>query len=192
MFLLCKHDAPEDVAAEKLSGMSAVEATSLRPNSFFRERAMRSSMGLRPANPSSVPCQCVMEGSPIFQQSSTMRPSTSQGKSSRPISMILHLHADGIDFGESVFGSLFSFGALGLAPRDRDNVDMRATVEEDAVTERLHFALDFFHQLLAVDGSAQQRLEYRQQRLGLVESESAVRHDGYLYSNAIGKAAGGN
>ena len=47
---------------------------------------MRSSMRLRPAKPSSVPCQCVIELSPIFQQSRTTWPSTSQGKSSRPMS----------------------------------------------------------------------------------------------------------
>ena len=36
-------------------------------------------MGLRPANPSSVPCQWVMAASPSFQHSNTICPSTSQG-----------------------------------------------------------------------------------------------------------------
>ena len=41
---------------------------------------------------------------------------------------ILDLDADGVDFGESVFGSLFSLGALGLAAGYGNDIDMGATV----------------------------------------------------------------
>ena len=103
------------------------------------------------------------------------------------MSMILHLYADGIDFGKSVFGALFGLGALGLAAGDGDHVDVRATVQEDAMIERLHLALDFFHELLAADGGAQQRLKYGKQRLGFVESEGAVGHGGVSILTQSGK-----
>src|SRR5438477_3613437 len=56
---------------------------------FFRlpARSMRSSIGLRPAKPSSGECQWVIFASPSFQHSSTISPSTLQGKSSSPISI---------------------------------------------------------------------------------------------------------
>jgi len=54
---------------------------------FLPARAMRSSIGLRPAKPSSGECQCVILSSPSFQQSNTISPSTRQGKSSNPMSM---------------------------------------------------------------------------------------------------------
>ncbi len=148
---------------------------------------MRSSMGLRPANPSSVPCQWVMECSPSFQQSSMIRPSTSQGKSSRPMSRSLTCTPMESISARASLRPLFGFGALGLAPRDGHHVDESATVQEDAVIGGLHFGLDFFHQLLAVDGGAQKRLEHGEQRLGFVESEGAVGHCGYFHFNAIGE-----
>src|ERR1700693_1762169 len=89
---------------------------------------------------------------------------------------ILHLHANGVDFGERIFGALFSLVALGLAARDRDHVDVSATVQENAVIERLHFGFDFFHDLLAADGGAQKRFEHRKQSLSFVKSEGSVGH----------------
>jgi hypothetical protein len=119
---------------------------------------MRSSMGLRPANPSSVLCQCVMEVSPIFQQNHAAFHFA--GKIEQANVEIFHLHADGVDFGERIFGTLFGFGALGLAAGDRNHIDVGATVEKNAVIERLHFGFDFFHGLLAVDRCAQQGLKH--------------------------------
>lgn len=91
---------------------------------------------------------------------------------------VFHLDADGIDFGKCVFGALFGLGALGLAARDGNHVDVSATVEEDAMIESLHLALYVFHHLLAADGGTQQGFEYGKQRLGFVEGEGAFRHDG--------------
>jgi hypothetical protein len=42
------------------------------------------------------------------------------------------------------------------APRYSDDVHQRSAIQEDAVREFLHFGVDFFDQLLAVDGGAQQ------------------------------------
>ena len=89
---------------------------------------------------------------------------------------IFDLHADGIDFGEGIFGPLFSLGALGLAPRDGHNVNMRTTVEKDAMGQCLHFGLDLFHEFLAADGRAQKRLEHRKESVGFVKIEGSVGH----------------
>jgi hypothetical protein len=105
---------------------------------------------------------------------------------------IFDLHADGIDFGERIFGPLFGLGAFGFAPRNGHNINMRATVEKDAMGQRLHFGLDLFHEFLATDGRAQKRFEHRKKRVGFVEIESSVGHSGYFYSNANGKAAVSN
>jgi hypothetical protein len=51
-----------------------------------------------------------------------------------------------------------------------------ATVEEDAVIERLHLALDLFHQLLTLDRGTQKRLQHGKEGLSFAESEGAVGH----------------
>lgn len=89
---------------------------------------------------------------------------------------IFDLDADGIDFGESVFGALLGLGALGLAAGDGYYIDVSAAVEEDAVIERLHLGFNVFHDLLAADGGAQERFEHGKKRLGFVESEGSVGH----------------
>src|SRR5260370_22083745 len=53
---------------------------------FFPAFAIRSSIGLREAKPSPVPCQCVIVGSPSLQHNKRISPSTLQGKSSNPMS----------------------------------------------------------------------------------------------------------
>jgi hypothetical protein len=114
------------------------------------------------------------------------------GKVEQAYIEIFDLDADGVDLGEGVFGALFCLGAFGLAAGDGDYVDVRATVEKDAVIERLHFALDLFHQLLAGDRGAQQGFQHGEQRLGFVESEGAVRHGACFYFNSVAGAAVGN
>src|SRR5579875_132259 len=51
-----------------------------------------SSKGLRPANPSSMPCQYSIRFSPSFQHRYTSRPSRSVGKSTRPASRSFTMH----------------------------------------------------------------------------------------------------
>ena len=67
------------------------------------------------------------------------------GKIEQADAQVFDLHADGIDFGESVAHALLGFGALGFAARDGNDVDESATVEEDAVVGGLHLGLDFVH-----------------------------------------------
>ena len=97
---------------------------------------------------------------------------------------VFDLHADGVDFGESVFGALLGLGALSLAAGDGDHVNVRSTVQKNAVTERLHLAFKIFHDLLAADSGAQQRFEDGKKRLSFVESESAVGHTFILLHEA--------
>jgi hypothetical protein len=87
---------------------------------------------------------------------------------------VFDLNADGIDFGKSVLSTLFGLGALGFAAGDGDYIDMRTTVEKDAMAEFLHLALDFFYQFFSVNGGAQKRFEYRKEGLSFVEGKRAV------------------
>lgn len=73
---------------------------------------------------------------------------------------ILNLHADGIDLGEGVFSALLGLGSLGLTAGERNYIDVRASVEKDAVSERLHLSFNFFHELFAGDRGTQKRFEY--------------------------------
>jgi hypothetical protein len=103
---------------------------------------------------------------------------------------IFDLNADGVDFGESIFGALFGLGALGLAAGDGNHVDAGSAVEEDALIERLHLRLDFLDEVLAADRRSQQRFQHREQGLSFVESEGAVGHEGCCYFSAFGARAG--
>jgi len=97
---------------------------------------------------------------------------------------VFYLDADGIDFSESIFGPLFGLGALGLAAGNGYHVNVRAAVQKDAVIERLHFGLNFFHQLFAADGIAQQGFKNRQKGVSFIEREGSIRHGRYNHSNA--------
>ena len=57
---------------------------------------------------------------------------------------VLHLHANGIDFGQRILGTLLGLEALGFTPGQRHHVDERAAVQKDPVTQRLLFGLNFF------------------------------------------------
>ena len=76
---------------------------------------------------------------------------------------ILDLDADGIDLGEGIFGALLGLGSLGLAAGERNYIDVRSSVEKDAVSERLHLGLNFFHELLTSNRGTQKRFEHRHQ-----------------------------
>src|ERR1700721_2138865 len=119
MYSLCKHNSAGDVVLNKTGSQltdrtgnrdatagrvlgQAAEGNEVRsttgrtPHSeeqdlqfAFLVFAMRSSIGLRPANPSSVPCQWVIDFSPSFQHNRIIRPSPGQGKSSSPLSISL-------------------------------------------------------------------------------------------------------
>jgi hypothetical protein len=67
---------------------------------------------------------------------------------------VFHLDADGVDFREGIFGALFCLDALGFAAGDRNNVDVSASVEKDAMMQSLHLRFDFLHDLLAADRGA--------------------------------------
>ena len=89
---------------------------------------------------------------------------------------VFDLHTGGVNFGDGVFDSLQCFFALGLAAGKFRDVQERSAIEEDAVSERFEFGVDFFDQFLAIDGGAQERLEHWQQHAGFFESKSASGH----------------
>lgn len=93
---------------------------------------------------------------------------------------VFDLHTDGIDLGEGVFGALLGLAALGFAAGDGDNIHVRPAIQKNPVAERLHLALDLFHQLLAVDGGAQKGFEDGKKSLSFVESEGAGGHEAIL------------
>jgi hypothetical protein len=68
---------------------------------------------------------------------------------------ILDLHANGVDFGEGVFGALFGFGALGFATRQWDYIQKCSPVQKNALLQRLLLDLKFFDDFLGGDGGAQ-------------------------------------
>src|SRR5579862_2495090 len=74
---------------------------------------------------------------------------------------IFYLHANGIDLRQRIFNTLFGLDALRFAPGHRHDVDKRAPIQKNPATQLLLLGLNFFHHLLACDGSAQQRLEDR-------------------------------
>src|SRR5579862_5009760 len=87
---------------------------------------------------------------------------------------IFHLHPDRIDLRERVFGALLRLSSFGLAAGGRNHIDVRAAVDKNTLAERLHLSIDFFHNLLAADSRAQQRLKDRKQRLCFFEGEGSV------------------
>ncbi len=99
---------------------------------------------------------------------------------------VFHLHADGIDLGDGIFGALFGFAALGLAAGDGNDIDVRAAVQEDAMAQFLHFELDFLHYFFAVDGGAQEGFQHGKEHLSFVEGEGAAGHGGKTYCSACG------
>ena len=53
-------------------------------------------------------------------------------------------------------------------------IDVRASVEKDTVSERLHLGFNVFHKLLTGNRSTQKRFENGNQHLSFVESKSSV------------------
>jgi len=111
---------------------------------------------------------------------------------------IFYLYADGVDFGKGVFGGLLGLGALGFSAGGSNDVNVGASVEEDAVGQGLHLGFDFFHNFLAGDGGAQQGFEHGQQRMGFVEGKSFIghsdnsilpHHGGDSWDQCVGSAA---
>src|ERR1700758_1532912 len=82
------------------------------------------------------------------------------GKIEQSDIQVFHLYADGIDFGESIFGALLCLGAFGLTARKRHDIEKHSAVEKDAVLQSLLLGIDFVDNLLGVDGRAQQRFQH--------------------------------
>ena len=93
---------------------------------------------------------------------------------------VFDLHADGIDFRDGILHALYGLFALGLAPREMHDIQERATIEENSVGDFLQFSIDGFDQLLAINRSAEKRLEHREQGLRFFESERTVSHKRYV------------
>ena len=121
----------QELWAEAFSGRGELDHGQRASWLFFWLRMIRSSMGLRPAKPSVVPCQCVIPFSPSFQHSRMTSSPTMHGKSRRPDIEVFHLHAGGIDFGDGIFRALDCLLALGLAAREGHHVNLGAAIDED-------------------------------------------------------------
>src|SRR6202140_4797988 len=87
---------------------------------------------------------------------------------------VFHLHPDGVDLGQRIFGALFRLDALRLAPSQRDHIEKRPTIQKKSMAESLLLGLNLFDNFLARDRSPQQRLEHRQQRLRFFKAKSPV------------------
>jgi hypothetical protein len=88
---------------------------------------MRSSMGLREAKPSSVPCQWVMPTSPQLPAQQHDLARHLAGEVEQADFEVLDLHAGCGNFGHRVFDALDGALALRLAARGLHHVDEEAT-----------------------------------------------------------------
>jgi hypothetical protein len=95
---------------------------------------------------------------------------------------VFDLHAGGVNFGDGIFDALQRFLALGLTAGELRDVDECSAIEEDAVPERFEFSVDFFDELLAIDGRAEQGFEHGEKHAGFVEGKSAGGHLVLFYS----------
>jgi len=76
--------------------------------------------------------------------------------------------------------------ALGLAPRQVNDIQVRAAIQENVVRDFLQFTVYGFDQLLAVNSRAQQRLQYGQEGLGFFKRKGAFGHNEVCsYSNSF-------
>ena len=97
------------------------------------------------------------------------------GEIEQPDIEIFNLNAGRIDLRQRIFHPLFGLGALGFAPSQRNDVERHPAAQKNAVLQRLLLGLGFVNDLLGLNCRAQLRFEYRQQRLGFVQSEGSDR-----------------
>ena len=102
------------------------------------------------------------------------------GKIEQADIQIFHLHAGGINLGERIFYGLHRFVALALAATQRNDIDHRSAIDEDALAHLLQLSLEGNDGLLALHSAAQQRLQHWNQRLRFLQGKSAVRHGDLL------------
>src|SRR5215469_2154355 len=81
------------------------------------------------------------------------------GKIEQADAQIFHLHANGINLGESVLRMLFGAGALGLAPGQSNDIEKHPSVQKHAVMQGLQFCIEIVQDFLRLDGGAQQGFE---------------------------------
>ena len=135
---------------------------------------MRSSMGLRPAKPSSgaVPVRDAFFAQLPAQQDHFF--AHDAGEIEQADVEVFHLHAGGVDFGDGVFGALQCLLAFGLAAAQRRRC--RRTVPP---FRKMRLASACISpstssiSVLACDGGAQQRLQHGQQSLGFRNGKGA-------------------
>src|SRR5712692_5481783 len=99
---------------------------------------------------------------------------------------IFDLDTGRMNFSDRVFNPLHGFFALRLASGQMNDLDQSPAIQKNAVSNFLHFEVNFLDELLALDSSAQERFQNRQKGLSLFESKSSVGHkSGHTYSNPL-------
>ncbi len=68
---------------------------------------------------------------------------------------VFYLNPGSMNLGHRVFCPLDSTLALRLAPRHFHDVDQRAPIQKNPVCQSFRLSIDFFNQLLAIDGGTQ-------------------------------------
>lgn len=103
---------------------------------------------------------------------------------------ILDHHADRINFGDCVFGTLLGLDPLCLLPREWDDVEKHSALDKNAMRQRLLFGLKFLDDLLRCNGRPQQGFQHWKQGLRFVESKRAFGHTSILLHAKSGADTG--
>ena len=95
-------------------------------------------------------------------------------KIKKPDVQILDLYTDRIDLGNCILNLLQLTVALLLSALDGRNVDQRAPVQKNPMSDPLELFLELLNALLSFDRFLDQRFQHRQQSVSLIQCESSI------------------